>query len=315
MPRQGIGFLTNRMKKVSIITVNFNQPQVTEELLQSIPDYPNLEIIVVDNGSRKDIPIHWQNNYPAIKFIRSEANLGFAGGNNLGIKQATGDYLFFVNNDTEFTVGLIEQLVALLNANPKVGMVSPKIKYFNNKSLIQYAGYTPMNYYTCRNSCIGLRETDNGRYDHITAPTAYCHGAAMMVKKEAIEKAGVMNENFFLYYEEVDWCEHIKRAGYEAWVCTDAVIYHKESVSVGKKSKLKEYFMNRNRILFIRRNAPAAKRFIFYVYFMLLVMPRNLLAYTKNKQYNFIPMLFKAVWWNATHSKNSSNLGYPISTI
>jgi GT2 family glycosyltransferase len=137
----------------------------------------------------------------------------------------------------------------------------------------------------------------------------------MMVRKEAIEKAGLMNENFFLYYEEVDWCENIKRAGYQAWVCTEAVMYHKESVSVGKKSRLKEYFMNRNRMLFIRRNAPFFNKIVFYPYFILLVVPRNVLNYIRDKNYNFIPVLFKAVWWNLTHNKNSSNLGYPINTI
>lgn len=304
------------MKKVSVVTVNYNQPKVTEELLLSIPkSYNNIEIIVVDNGSSADIDTGWQSKYPEVNFIRSDQNLGFAGGNNLGIRAATGDYVFLVNNDTEFTEGLIEKLIEVLDSNPVAGMVSPKIKYFSNKNLIQYAGYSHMNYYTCRNSCIGLRETDNGQYDHITALTAYCHGAAMMIRKEAIQKAGLMNENFFLYYEEVDWCESVKRAGYETWVCTEAVIFHKESVSVGKKSKLKEYFMNRNRILFTRRNAPFFKRIIFYPYFVLLVVPRNLAAYIKNKNYGFIPMLLKAVWWNLTHNKNSNNLGYPINTI
>ncbi|ASU33853.1 glycosyltransferase family 2 protein [Mucilaginibacter xinganensis] len=304
------------MKTVSIITVNFNQPKITEELLWSIPsDYKNLEIIVVDNGSKTVSVNNWQANFPYVKFIRSEENLGFAGGNNLGIKAATGDYLFLVNNDTEFTAGLIETLVNVMESNPAIGIISPLIKYFADKTLIQYAGYTPMNYYTCRNSCIGLREKDNGQYNNIISPTAYCHGAAMMIRKDAINKAGLMSENFFLYYEEVDWCEHIKRTGYEAWVCTEALIYHKESVSVGKKSKLKEYFMNRNRMLFIRRNAPLFKTVVFYVYFILLVVPRNLLAYVKDKNYSFIPMLLKAVWWNFTHSKNSNNLGYPIKSI
>jgi GT2 family glycosyltransferase len=306
------------MKKVSIVTVNFNQPTITEELLSSIEKtntYTNIEIIIVDNASKINPVPQWAMKYPGIKLIRSDINLGFAGGNNLGIKQASGDYLFLVNNDTEFTVGLIEKLVDVLDTHEKVGMISPMIKYYNDKQLIQYAGYTPMNYYTCRNSCIGLRQKDEGQFDHIIGPTAYCHGAAMMIKKEAINKAGLMAENFFLYYEEVDWCENILRAGYKAWVNTDALIYHKESVSVGKKSKLKEYFMNRNRILFTRRNAPLFKKLFFYAYFLLMVVPRNVVTYTKHKNYNFIPMLFKAVWWNFTHSKNSNNLGYPINTI
>jgi GT2 family glycosyltransferase len=296
--------------KISIITVNFNQPKVTEELLATIPVAKDLEIIVVDNGSETDVTPQWRIKYPTIKFIRSADNLGFAGGNNLGIKAAKGDYLFLVNNDTEFTAGLVEKLAGILDAHLEAGMVSPKIKYFTNKSLIQYAGYTAINYYTCRNSCIGLREKDEGQYDHITGATAYCHGSAMMVRREAVEKAGLMNENFFLYYEELDWCEHIKRAGYQAWVCTEALIYHKESVSVGKKSRLKEYFMNRNRILFIRRNAPWFKRLIFYFYFMLMVVPRNIWNYLKAKNYNYIPTLLRAVWWNFTHDKDSKNLGY-----
>jgi len=302
--------------KVSIITVNFNQPAVTEEFLASIGlTDVDPEIIVVDNGSLTDKTPQWRIRYPDVTFIRSEKNLGFAGGNNLGIRQAKGEYLFLVNNDTEFTPGLVEKLAGVLDAQPEVGMVSPMIKYFSDKNLIQYAGYTPINYYTGRNSCVGQRENDNGQFDNITGPTAYCHGAAMMIRKTAVEKAGLMNENFFLYYEEMDWCEHIKRAGYQAWVCTSALIYHKESISVGKKSDLKEYFMTRNRMLFIRRNAPIFKQCVFYPYFILFVAPRNLIGYFKKKNYTFIPMLFKAIWWNFTHSKNSSNLGYPIKTI
>ena len=116
----------DKMNNLSIITVNFNQSGVTEELLRSISStnrYPNIEIIVVDNGSKiNDVP-ELKIRYPYVKFIRSEINLGFAGGNNLGVTEATGNYLFFVNNDTEFTPGLVETLVNVLDANPKVGMI------------------------------------------------------------------------------------------------------------------------------------------------------------------------------------------------
>jgi GT2 family glycosyltransferase len=303
------------MNKVSIITVNFNQGFVTEQLLASIEQtntYANAEIIVVDNGSKDNQVPAWKLKYPAIKFIRSAINLGFAGGNNLGIKEAAGNYLFFVNNDTEFTENLVQTLAGVLDKNPGVGMVSPKIRYFDKPDTLQYAGFTPMNYYTARNYCIGQFETDTGQYDHITGPTGYAHGAAMMVKKEAIEKAGPMAENFFLYYEEMDWCDRIKKAGYQVWVDTRALIYHKESVSVGKVSGLKEYFMNRNRILFIRRNAPVQARLIFYIYFTCVVAPRNILVYLKKGYHGFTGLLFKAIWWNITQSTNSTKLGYPI---
>ncbi|MFD0749428.1 glycosyltransferase family 2 protein [Mucilaginibacter calamicampi] len=304
------------MKLVSIITVNFNQSYVTEQLLTSISQtntYSAIEIIVVDNGSTENSVPEWKIKYPEIIFIRSDKNLGFAGGNNLGINAAKGDYFFLVNNDTEFTDGLVQTLVETLESNSRIGMVSPKIRYFDQPEMLQYMGFTDMNYYTARNASIGQFETDDGQYDHLTGRTGYAHGAAMMVKNECIDKAGLMADTFFLYYEELDWCDRIKRAGYEIWLQSAALIYHKESVSVGKISALKEYFMNRNRILFIRRNAPLPARLFFYIYFVALVAPRNILKYIKIGHKDFIRWLLKAIWWNVTQSKDSKKLGYPIA--
>ncbi|WP_207532898.1 glycosyltransferase family 2 protein [Desertivirga arenae] len=306
------------MNKVSVITVNYNQPKVTEELLHSISllnRYPDIEIIVVDNGSKNDPVPEWISKYPDVAFIRSDENLGFAGGNNLGIEAATGDYLFLVNNDTEFTPGLIETLVSVLDKNPRVGMVSPKIRFFDQPDTLQYVGFTSMNFNTARNKTVGEFEIDKGQYDNVTGLTGFAHGAAMMVRMSAIKKAGLMFQHFFLYYEEMDWCERIKKAGFEIWVEPRALIYHKESVSVGKKSPLKEFFMNRNRILFIRRNAPVLSRLIFYCHFGLLVSPRNLLKYVKEGRMDLAKQLFRAIWWNITHKKNSSELGFPINKI
>jgi GT2 family glycosyltransferase len=303
------------MKKVSIITVNFNQPVVTQELLLSIDQistYQNIEIIVVDNGSKTGPVTDLVPKFPNVSFIRSEANLGFAGGNNIGINAATGDYYFLVNNDTEFTADLVQKLVDVLDGHPEVGMVSPRINYFADKTLIQYAGFTPVNYYTMRNSAVGKMQRNGHDFSHIIGPTGYGHGAALMVSKQAIEKAGLMFENYFLYYEEVDWCERVKKAGYQIWMRGDAVIYHKESVSVGKNSWLKEYFMTRNRILFTRRNAPAPAALVFYIYFILVVAPRNIINYIKGGNAGFIKYLFKAIWWNITHKKDSPALGITL---
>ncbi|WP_276088379.1 glycosyltransferase family 2 protein [Pedobacter sp. JY14-1] len=304
------------MALISIITVNFNQPMATLELLRSIDQHcskANIEIILVDNGSQSDKRDEFLAEFPKIKYIRSEANLGFAGGNNLGVRESVGKYLFFVNNDTEFTPGLLETLSETLDKNPLIGVISPQINYFEDKQIVQYAGFTPMNYYTCRNHCIGQYETDKGQYRGQLKPTGYAHGAAMMVRREAIDKAGLMAENFFLYYEEMDWCDRIKHAGFQIFIDTHALIYHKESLSVGKNSALKEYFMNRNRILFIRRNAAWYQRWFFYLYFLLLVAPRNLLAYRKAGQSGFENVLIRAIKWNLTHSTGSTDLGYTLN--
>ncbi len=259
----------------------------------------------MDNGSDVNPVPNWQKKFPEIQFIRSDINLGFAGGNNLGTKAAKGDYLFFVNNDTEFTTGLIGRLVWLLENNNIIGIVSPKIRYYDDKTMLQYAGYTPMNYLTARTRCIGFQEKDNGQYDDLTGPTGFGHGAAMMIPKRVIEKVGLMAENYFLYFEELDWFERIKKGGFQVWICPEALIYHKESMSVGKRSSIKEYFMNRNRLLFIRRNTNLFNIICFYLYFILLVTPRNILTYIRNREFNFIPLIFKSIYWNFTNDVNS----------
>lgn len=303
------------MSLISIITVNFNQHEATWALLNSIYSYyshANIEIILVDNGSDFDYKGYFEKDFPAIRYIRSPKNLGFAGGNNLGILASGGEYLFFVNNDTEFTPGLLETLTDTLDENPDIGILSPKINYYDDKKIIQYAGFTPMNYYTCRNECVGQFEVDNGQYDNLVQATGYIHGAAMMLRREALTKAGPMPENFFLYYEEMDWCERIRKAGFQIWVNTNAIIYHKESLSVGKNSALKEYFMNRNRILFIRRNAQLHQRLLFYIYFLVLVAPRNCIKYIIAGTPKFISTLFSAIVWNMLHKPSSMSLGFKL---
>jgi GT2 family glycosyltransferase len=279
------------MSLISIITVNYNQPGATLALLQSIEQhYPkgNIEVIVVDNGSKVDFGKRFIDQREDLIYIRSEQNLGFAGGNNLGLKRATGDLLFLVNNDTEFTAGILETLSESLHADPRIGIVSPKILYYDEPTIIQYAGFTSMNFYTCRNKCIGQFEQDLGQYDHILAETGFAHGAAMMITRKALQASGPMAENFFLYFEEMDWCERIKRAGFKVYVNTEASIFHKESLSVGKNSALKEYFMNRNRLLFIRRNATLLQRIFFYFYFCSLVVPRNILNYLRSGNSSYV---------------------------
>jgi GT2 family glycosyltransferase len=302
------------MKKVSIITVNYNGKLVTEELLyslQHINTYPNLEVIVVDNASRENPVPEWQKKYPHYTFIRAEENEGFAAGNNLGIDAATGDFLFFINNDTIVTPTLIAQMVEAMEANEKIGLLSPKIMYHEKPNIIQYCGFTPMNFYTCRNACIGQYEEDKGQYNAASGTTGYVHGAAMMARKEHIALVGKMPENFFLYYEEGDWCEMFKRKQLDIQVLTTAVIYHKESMAVGKNSVLKEYFITRNRILFIRRNAWFYQNFVFLLYFFLVVTPKKIIGFAIKREWKFIVAFIQAVWWNLTNSRTSDFLYIP----
>ncbi len=287
---------------VSIISVNFNQEAVTLAMLNSLACYGGaLEVIVVDNGSDKNPGEEILRQYPETIFIRSDENLGFAGGNNLGIDRATGKYLFFINNDTEITKGLIECLVDFMEGHPDAGGVSPKIHYFDAPGVFQFAGFHKINILTGRNSTIGEGEKDNHQFDQVNA-IPYLHGAAMMIRKSAIDKAGKMPEEFFLYYEELDWSESIIHAGYKLYYVPCGMIRHKESVSTGKNSPLKTFYLNRNRILFMRRNHKWLNRSIFLIFYTIISIPVNLLRHLIKGEQQHANQLLKAYFWN--FSKN-----------
>lgn len=287
---------------VSIVTVNYNQSQVTCELLESLRKvtYPNLEIIVVDNGSPNDNPERISTLYPECKLIKSADNLGFAGGNNLGIKHSKGEFLLFINNDTEVEPGFLEPLVTLLRSDPKIGMVSPKIRFYYAPDTIQYAGYTPFNILTLRQKLIGYHETDTGQYDQ-RHQTFAVHGAAMMVPRSVILEVGMMAEVYFLYYEEHDWCERIKRAGYSVYYEPASLVMHKESVSTGKESPLKTYYITRNRFLFARRNITGLNRMLNLIYLSLIAFPKAVAVYLAKRRPDLVKATVKAYRWNFVH--------------
>lgn len=303
------------MALTSIITVNFHQTEVTIALLESISksySAKNVEVIIVDNGADKNQELIFHPHFDNIKYIQSKSNLGFAGGNNLGLKKAKGDYVFLLNNDTEIPAGCLEAMIAEMEANEKIGLLSPLLLYYDQKDLIQYAGYTPMNYLTARNENIGSFEKNIGQYDNQSYETGFCHGAAMMCRKADLLKAGLMDESYFLYYEELDWCEKFKNIGKKSWFTGSTYVYHKESVSVGKESPIKTYFMTRNRMLFIRKNTSWTNTVLFSTYFTFIACPKAALKLILRKRLDLAKWIFKGLIWNITHKTSSTNLGFKI---
>lgn len=264
--------------ELSIITVNYNGAKDTRVLIESLQDNLSIpyEFIVVDNGSKKNEAVLLQERYPFIKAIRSNKNLGFAGGNNIGIKEAIGNYLLFLNNDTFVLDDSISRLLDAIKQNPLLGGISPKILFADKEEEIQFAGYTPLSRVTLRNRLIGYREQDSGQHDAVRS-TPYMHGAAMLVRREAIEKAGAMPEIYFLYYEELDWSVQIRRTGYMLEYHPAATIYHRESSSTGQDSPLKVYYMTRNRLLFARRNLTGLARVLSIAYQVGIALPKGVL--------------------------------------
>ena len=268
-----------REYRLSIITINYNGLKDTCELIDSIPFSDDMEVIVVDNASRQDEATLIQDKYPQVNVIRSERNLGFAGGNNVGIKAAQGKYIFLVNNDTVFKDFNVQALIDRLESSPTIGVVCPKIRFAWENNPIQFAGYTPLSKITVRNQAIGFGEEDQGQY-HTAHATPYAHGAAMMLKREVIDKVGLMPECYFLYYEELDWSMMIARTGYEIWYEPDCTIYHKESQATGQNSPLRTYYMTRNRLLLVKRNFKGLSKNLSYLYLVAIVGIRDVIKYT-----------------------------------
>jgi GT2 family glycosyltransferase len=293
---------------VSIITLNYNQAKVTCEFLESarLLKYQNFEILVCDMASDEDPTLFINaDNYPKTQLLRSEKNLGFAGGNNWGMRQAKGDYMLIVNNDTELTPDFIDQLLAPFFADSAIGVTSPKIKFFFHPNIIQYAGFNEMNPYTGRTSTVGEMEEDKGQYNS-SYETFGAHGCAMMVKKEVIQKVGMFPEKFFLYYEEWDWSARIKKAEYKIWYTAAATIYHKESISVGKKNPMKMYYHTRNRILYMRRNTKWYQLIFFFVFFLFFTAPKTIVLLIAQRKWAHLKNFLNGISWNFYHSASSA---------
>ena len=290
--------MNSELPLISIVSLNYDHPEVTCEMLESLRNvsYKNIEIIIVDNASPNDDPKIIKERFPEITFIKSDKNLGFPGGNDLGIRVAKGKYILLLNNDTEVTPGFLEPLVAKMEQNSNIGIVSPKIKFFAPPQLLQYCGITPINLLTIRSKGIGYEEVDSGQYDCDTEQ-AYAHGAAMMVRKEAIEKAGMMADIYFLYYEELDWCYRIKQVGYSIWYVHNSLIFHKESISTGRFSPLKTYYINRSRLLYMRRHVKGFNLLIASLFQLLVAFPKNIFVYLIKNDIKNLKAYFKAIWW------------------
>ena len=284
----------NKTPVISFITICYNGFKDTCELIDSLQatihsvDY---EIIVVDNASRQNEAEKIEKRYPSVLTIRSLTNRGFSGGNNLGINIAKGKYLFLINNDTYMEADGLPLLIERLESHPAIGAVSPLIRFAASPQHIQFAGFTPLSGITLRNKSIGYNCADDKTF-HTAHPSPYLHGAAMLVKREVIERIGLMPEIYFSYYDELDWCTPMTHAGYELWYEPSCTVFHKESQSTGQLSTLRTYYLTRNRLLYAWRNLTGIQRMLSIGYQITLAAGKSSFTYLLQRQ----PKLSAAVW-------------------
>ncbi len=284
---------------VSIISVNWNNPKVTAEMVESLSHitYPNFELIVVDNGSTKGNINSVKDQYPWIKLIKTGKNLGFAGGTNAGIVASKGEYLLFLNNDTEVELDFLEPLVEQFLTVPDTGISTPKILYHEPKGVIQFAGAEPTFPSVNRVKMVGQNEVDKGKYND-TRRSLFAHGACMLVSRKIIEEVGMLPELYFLYFEEFDFCHKVRDAGYTIYYVGKSCIHHKESVSTGKASPLKLYYLTRNRLLFLRRNEKGLAYLLGLAYFLGVAIPKDYLLHLLQGKRKHAKNVRKAVFWH-----------------
>lgn len=270
----------NLKPKVSIVLLNYLHWKDTIACLESIYEhinYSNYELIIVDNLSPNDSVEALTNylnqlsvvNKPILKV--NQANLGFANGNNLGIKLALArgaDFVWLLNNDTFIKDDALSPLLKAYKGN--VGILGSKLIFYPSDNLIQAVGAT-INKFSSKIVQIGFNEKDKGQYDNKKLTVDFVVGASLFVSKELLEKVGMLSEDYFMYFEELDWSLRAKKKGFKTDVCTSSVVYHKQGLTtknqaLGEKNKVAMYFQFKNLLLIYR------KYFWYYYPIVLLVV-------------------------------------------
>lgn len=236
--------------KVSIVILNWNGGKYLKECLDSVlkTDYQDLEIIVVDNASTDGSQELVKKCYPQVILIENERNLGFCVGNNIGIKRATSNIIILLNNDTIVDRSWVKEILKCAQ-DPRVGIVGCRL-YFPGTKIIQSLGYR-MKFLGFWES-IGAGQEDKGQFDKVGC-VDYVSGAALAVKREVLDKIGLLDPAFYAYCEDVDLCYRARRAGYKV-VTSNAIVYHYGSLSWDRLPVRKMYLVQRNRIYFILKH-------------------------------------------------------------
>ena len=280
--------------KVAIVILNWNGLADTLECLDSLQKivYPNHAILVIDNGSKSnDAEVIKRKFGVYISVIKEEKNLGFTGGCNEGIRWALNsdaNYVLLLNNDTVVDSNFLMELVNVAQNDGQIGIVGAKIYYYEQPNKIACAGGR-INFWTGVTPLIGKNEIDDGRFDCLEE-VDFVSGAALLIKEETIRRIGLLNELYFAFYEETEWCTKARKACFKVVYVPKARVWHK--TKKGGTSELEMYYMTRNRFIFVKRNSSGLQFIVFSLYFLatdlilqmkgkLFMRPKLFIAYLK----------------------------------
>jgi GT2 family glycosyltransferase len=250
------------MSRLSVILLNYNGARDTIDCIESLQrsSFEDFEVVVVDNASFHDSVELLKIQCPDTTLIINSRNMGFAGGNNIGIRHALNgrsEFILLLNNDTTVDSDALATLVKTMEENPQAGIVGGKVYYSDRPKVIWFAGgyFNPNSGF---GDHYGKTEEDCGQYNTVRQ-CDFITGCCMLVRRGVFEKIGLLDDSYFLYYEDVDFCTRARHVGYSVLYQPGAVIYHKISQATSWDSPVYVYFNLRNKIFYLRKNSRAWK--------------------------------------------------------
>ncbi len=252
-----------------IVILNWNQEVETRDCLASLRrcSYPAMTVLLVDNGSEDGSPARLAAEFPEVQILPQAMNLGFAEGNNVGIRAALAqkaEMILLLNNDTLVDPGFLDPLVATLQRLPEVGIVGPKIYCYPERETLWAVGGR-IDWRQGRQYHLGAGEPDLGQYD-APADVDYVSACCLLARRDVFERAGLLDARYFIYFEETAWSVRARGQGFRIRYIPSARIWHKVSAAMKSSSPNSNYYLARNRLLFLTENGPPARR-AFYRYF------------------------------------------------
>lgn len=282
--------------RVAILLVNWNGLADTQACLASLQKatYPNAFVVVVDNGSTDGSVPALRAAFPEITLVEAGENLGFVGGNNLALDRAWAlgaQYALLLNNDTEVDPGFLEPLVEAAEADPRVGIVGPTIYFYGQPTVIWSAGGA-IDWGRGVTHMLGLNEPEQGQFGAAPRPVDFVTGCALLIKREVVAQVGPLDPRFFAYFEEVEWCARVTRAGYRCLHEPRSRLWHKITLD-NRGSPQVMYYMTRNRLLFLEAGRAGWRA---WAHTLALDFGRTLFSWTVRPKWRHKAAQRRAMW-------------------
>lgn len=293
--------MLNQDSLVSIIIVNYNGLRFLKDCFRSLlnQDYKHLEVIMVDNASTDQSVAFVRNNFPDVKIVINQENSGYAGGNNLGFKNCTGEYIMVLNNDVFLQSDLVSSLLRAYDRIPNLGAVQPMVKLMNDKENLDACGSFWTN--TGFNYHYGIYKNANLAIYNKPFPVYSLKGVCMLVPRRVIEKIGLFDDDFWCYFEETDFCHRVWLAGFECWYYPSSFLYHYMGGTSKKKiNAFVQFHSFKNRLCSYLKNL--GKKELFKVLPIYLILNISLsFVYLLQLKFKHFIMVYKSMWWNIIH--------------